>query len=52
MWSTIGTYALSCGVGDFDNDGWPDIFVANDSTAATFYQNQKNGTFQDLHRSR
>ncbi len=48
MWSTIGTYALSCGVGDFDNDGWPDIFVANDSTAATFYQNQKNGTFQDV----
>ena len=48
MWGTIGTYALSCGVGDFDNDGWPDIFVANDSTAATFYQNQKNGTFQDV----
>ena len=48
MWSTIGTYALSCAVGDFDNDGWPDIFVANDSTAATYYQNQKNGTFQDV----
>ena len=48
MWGTIGTYALSCAVGDFDNDGWPDIYVANDSTAATFYQNQKDGTFKDV----
>jgi hypothetical protein len=35
-------------VADLDNDGWPDIYVANDSTAATFYQNQKDGTFKDL----
>jgi hypothetical protein len=44
---TIGTYGLSVAVADFDNDGWPDIYVANDSTAATFYQNQKDGTFKD-----
>ncbi len=44
---TIGTYALSITVADFDNDGWPDIYVANDSTAATFYRNQKDGTFKD-----
>ena len=48
MWETIGTYALSVSVSDIDNDGWPDIYVANDSTAATFYQNQKNGTFKDM----
>ena len=48
MWGTIGTYALSVAVGDLDNDGWPDIYVANDSTAATFYQNQKDGTFKDV----
>ncbi len=48
MWDTIGTYALSVSVADIDNDGWPDIYVANDSTAATFYQNQKNGTFKDM----
>ena len=48
MWDTIGTYALSVAVGDIDNDGWPDIYVANDSTAATYYQNQKNGTFKDV----
>jgi hypothetical protein len=47
MWGTLGTYALSCGVADLDQDGWPDIYVANDSTSATFYQNQKDGTFKD-----
>jgi len=48
MWGTIGTYALSCAVADLDGDGWPDIYVANDSTAATLYQNQKDGTFKDV----
>jgi hypothetical protein len=48
MWDTIGTYALSVAVSDIDDDGWPDIYVANDSTAATFYQNQKDGTFKDI----
>jgi len=48
MENTIGTYGLSVVVADLDNDGWPDIYVANDSTAATFYQNQKDGTFKDL----
>ncbi len=48
MWETIGTYGLSVTVSDLDNDGWPDIYVANDSTAATYYQNQKDGTFKDL----
>ena len=48
MWDTIGTYGLSVSVADIDNDGWPDIYVANDSTAATFYQNQKDGTFKDV----
>ena len=38
----------SVGVADFDNDGWPNIYVANDSTAATLYQNQKDGTFKDM----
>jgi hypothetical protein len=48
MWTTAGNYALSVAVADLDNDGWPDIYVANDSTAATLYQNQKDGTFKDV----
>jgi hypothetical protein len=48
MWTTIGNYGLSVAVADFDNDGWPDIYVANDSTAATLYRNQKDGTFRDV----
>jgi len=48
MWETIGTYALSVSVADINDDGWPDIYVANDSTAATYYQNQKDGTFKDM----
>ena len=48
MWDTEGTYGLSVAVADFNNDGWPDIYVANDSTAATLYQNQKDGTFKDV----
>lgn len=48
MWNTIGNYGLSVAVADLDNDGWPDIYLANDSTAATLYQNQKDGTFKDV----
>ena len=47
MVGTLGTYALSCGAADFDNTGWPNIYVANDSTSATYYVNQKDGTFKD-----
>ncbi|HEV8048497.1 MAG TPA: CRTAC1 family protein [Terriglobales bacterium] len=42
------TYGLGVLVADFDNDGWPDIYVANDSTASALYQNKKNGKFEDI----
>lgn len=45
---TNGTYGLGVLVGDFDNDGWPDIYVANDSAPAALYHNNKNGTFTDI----
>ncbi len=48
IWNTPGTYGLSVAASDLDNDGWPDIYVANDSTTATLYQNQKDGTFKDI----
>jgi enediyne biosynthesis protein E4 len=43
-----GTYGLGVLTADFDNDGWPDIYVANDSTASALYQNKRNGTFADI----
>jgi hypothetical protein len=43
-----GTFGLGVLTADFNNDGWPDIYVANDSTASALYQNKKNGTFSDI----
>ena len=43
-----GTYGLGVLTADFDNDGWPDIYVADDSTASALYHNQKNGKFEDI----
>src|ERR1700682_3797322 len=43
-----GTFGLGVLTADLDNDGWPDIYVANDSTASALYQNKKNGTFVDV----
>lgn len=43
-----GTYGLGVLTADLDNDGWPDIYVANDSTASALYQNKKDGTFVDI----
>ena len=46
--SANGTYGLGVLTADLDNDGWPDIYVANDSTASALYQNKKNGKFVDI----
>jgi hypothetical protein len=46
--STNGTYGLGVLTADLDNDGWPDIYVANDSTASALYQNKRNGKFVDI----
>src|SRR5258708_20279281 len=43
-----GTYGLGVLTADFDNDGWPDIYVANDSTARALSHHTKNGTFADI----
>ncbi|MER3427765.1 MAG: RNA-binding protein [Pyrinomonas sp.] len=39
---------LGVAVADFDNDGWPDIFVANDSVPQTLFRNRGDGTFEDI----
>jgi hypothetical protein len=44
---TNGHYALSASPLDYDDDGWPDIFVACDSTPSILYHNNKDGTFTD-----
>jgi len=39
---------LSVGAADYDNDGWPDLFVANDGLEAYLYHNQHDGTFKEI----
>ncbi len=40
-------YAMTAVAADFDDDGWPDIFVACDSTPSILYRNNRDGTFTD-----
>jgi len=45
---TSGHYAFSVSTLDFDDDGWPDIYVACDSTPSILYRNNRDGTFSDV----
>src|SRR6266404_1910481 len=45
---TDGHYAFSVSTLDFDDDGWPDIYVACDSTPSILYRNNRDGTFTDV----
>ena len=38
---------LSVAALDYDNDGWPDLFVANDGIEFYLYHNEQNGTFKE-----
>jgi hypothetical protein len=42
-----GYYGFGVLFTDLDNDGWPDIFVANDSTPNFLFHNNRNGTFTE-----
>lgn len=43
-----GMYGLGVTWTDFDDDGWPDIFVANDATPNFAYRNNHDGTFTEM----
>jgi hypothetical protein len=43
-----GGKALGVALGDFDNDGFTDIFVANDGVRQSLYHNNGDGTFEDI----
>ncbi len=40
-------YGLGAVTADFDNDGWPDIYVACDQTPSLLYRNKNDGTFEE-----
>ena len=45
---TAGHYCFSITTLDYDQDGWPDLYIACDSTPAILYHNNRNGTFTDV----
>jgi hypothetical protein len=44
---TNDRWGLGCAVGDYDNDGWPDLYVTN-LGADRLYHNNHDGTFTDI----
>ena len=46
--SVKGRYAMTATSFDADGDGWPDVYVACDSTAASLFRNNHDGTFTDV----
>lgn len=45
---TVGGYGLGVACGDYDNDGWTDIYVANDTTANFLWHNLEGKRFEDV----
>jgi hypothetical protein len=43
-----GRLGLGAVWGDYDNDGWPDLYVANDTEPNYLYRNRHDGTFEDV----
>ncbi len=41
-------YSISVVSYDFNNDGWPDLYVAGDSEPSLYFRNNRNGTFTDV----
>jgi hypothetical protein len=47
-WRPMGSYGMGAAAADFDNDGWPDIYVACDSAPSLLYRNNHDGTFREV----
>ena len=47
-WRPRGSYGFAAVAADFDNDGWPDIYVACDSAPSLLYRNNHDGTFREM----
>jgi hypothetical protein len=47
-WRPTGSYGMGAAAADFDNDGWPDIYVACDSAPSLLYRNNHDGTFREI----
>lgn len=45
---TPGHYCFSVSTLDYNDDGWPDIYIACDSTPSILYRNNRDGTFTDV----
>jgi len=45
--SASGAYPMTVVAADYDNDGWPDLYVACDSTPSWLFRNQHDGTFRE-----
>ena len=45
---TTGHYCFSISTVDYNEDGWPDLYVACDSTPSILYRNNRDGTFTDV----
>jgi hypothetical protein len=45
--AAFGAYPMGVVAADYDNDGWPDIYVSCDSTPSWLFRNQHDGTFRE-----
>ena len=47
-WRPVGSYGMGAAAADFNNDGWPDIYVACDTAPSLLYRNNQDGTFSEI----